>query len=135
MSFLNKFQAASKHIKIVGNICFIEEIGGEELSKEIKRDDGSSTRLILAEAGKRQLGSYNEDKPLFVRVLDVGQGFVDEDGKDVPADAKIGQVLMVPSMSVRWLSVWGGLLSTTEQRIGYGRENEKIAFLRHQTNF
>lgn len=129
MSFLTKFKAASQHIKLRGNLVFVEEIPSGELTKEIEGPGGSRTKLILAASPQRQLGSYSEDRPLFVRVLDVGPGyFSSETNSDLPLDTRAGMVCLLPAMSVRWLSDWGDILSTSEQKVGYTRDEEILAW-------
>lgn len=123
MSLLQKFQSASKHIKLTGDYVLVEEIQqAQELSKEIKREDGTvAGRLILntESSGSRQLDTYAENKPLFLRILAVGEGFVGPDGDNIKADAKPGQIIWVSPLSVSWLSNWAGLLTDKNQRVGF----------------
>ena len=127
-SFFDQFQRAAPHIKITGNLIFIEELPKEETGKTVKGADGKEFKLIIASGNQRQLGSIEDDKPFFVRVLDVGQGYYNEEkAKDEPLDTKPGEIILIPKIAVQWISVWGEILSSTEHRIGYTRDSEIIA--------
>lgn len=140
-SFLSVFQklAAQNNgdMTIVGDTLLVEPMQTGPATKEIKGPNGTMTKLILeTELTNRQIGSIQDDRPLYVRVLAVGNGFYDsQEGKDVPLDVQVGDILLMGKLSVRWLSTFGPLLREGDKQIGICRESDKILQFRGQDGY
>lgn len=140
-SFLSVFQKLAEQNKgdmtIVGDTLLVEPLQTGPATKEIKTDSGKKVSLILeTELTNRQIGSIQDDRPLYVRVLAVGAGYYDEaSGKDVPLDVQVGDVLLMGKLSVRWLSTFGPLLREGDKQIGICRESDKILQFRGQEGY
>lgn len=140
-SFLSVFQklAAQNNgdMTIVGDTLLVEDLNTGPVTKDIKGPDGKVTKLILETTlTNKQIGSIQDDRPLYVRVLAVGQGFYDsETGKDVPLDVQVGDILLLGKLSVRWLSTFGPLIREGGNSIGICRESDKILQFRGQAGY
>src|SRR5689334_13650412 len=92
--YLSGFQTVAKEhgtlYKIQGNLLLVEVIKDEEFK--------TKSGIILATSDKRQVNGLVQDKPTFVRVLDVGPGyFKDDTMEDVPLETQPGDILLVPA--------------------------------------
>jgi len=113
--YLKAFEQLEKELgsrhKLTGANMYVEELVKEELI--------SKGGIVLSGAGNvRDLQSVAFDQPLFVRVLSVGPGFYDEDGKDIPVIVKPGDIVMVATLSVKWLNSFGPIIFPKGERIG-----------------
>ena len=90
-----------------GDLVIVEELPLKELK--------SSSGIIMPETENRF-----DERPLYVRVVSVGEGEEDENGKLIPLPFKVGNVLQVGTLAtVRWCSQFLGLVAnTSELRIG-----------------
>jgi co-chaperonin GroES (HSP10) len=97
--YLDVFKSVegSDDLVIYGDALLVEKIE-EEMVKEL----GNGVKLYLAES-KTHKDSMASDKPVFVHVLAVGQGFYDGD-KDVPLTVRPGDIILVGQYSVKWFS-------------------------------
>jgi hypothetical protein len=65
------------------------------------------------------------NKPLFVRVLAVGEGYYDETtGNEIPLNVQVGDIILVGRIGVNFFSTFCGLVSETGNQIGLSRESE-----------
>lgn len=114
--FKRAFEKAGDGVQIQGDIIFVERltpIGGEE-----KKTAGG---IIIAKPAAKQK-SWAADQPEFVRVLAVGAGYEDEEGKPIDIELEPGDIVQVGQNSVRWYTVFGNDLSGN---VGVMREGEK----------
>jgi hypothetical protein len=121
MTYLPLFQSLANDTdwQLDGDNMLVEIFDQGEDSKEIVRADGSKASLVLtADTGTRQLGGFADRKPMLVRVLKVGRGYVKEDGTFEPIDLKPGAIAEVPKMAIEWRSRIVGLI-VPENRVGY----------------
>jgi co-chaperonin GroES (HSP10) len=121
--YLEAFVAAGQEGKnlfqLVGDCLLVELIKDEEFKTK-------SGIILQTELSKNQNNGLYADKPTFVRVLLVGNGYfdTDEDGKikDVPLESKAGDIVLVGRTSIKQFSVFGKLVSYGETQIGLVRE-------------
>lgn len=74
-----------------------------------------------------QTNSVAMNKPVWVRVLAVGEGYYDDEtGESVELSVKPGDIVMVGTMSVKWFSIFGDILVDSKgvSQIGLTRESE-----------
>lgn len=88
--------------KLVGGVLFVEHIPDEEVK--------SAAGLILA-SGDKQLGAFDADRPHFVRVISVGEGYYDDVTKeDIPLEYEPGNVLLVPLNAIKYFTSFGSYI-------------------------
>lgn len=107
---------------LIGDSLLVEEVPEEE----VKTESG----LILPSGTQKQVDSFDDNRPMYVRVLAVGEGHYDLNGKDVPLDTEMGDIGIVGKLSVEWFSTFAGLMCNVKgHRIGLMRESAlKIRF-------
>lgn len=102
---------------LVGDCILVEELVE---ANEVKTKGGI---VIQGTTGMRD--GFEQNRPTFVRVLAVGEGYYDEDNKSVPLEARPGDIILVGALSVNWLSTFGPIVSIVKgERIGITREAE-----------
>lgn len=121
-NYLNAFKRLQEEGKecfqIIGDYILVEEL--ENPDDEVKTTSG----LYVAGSNKNTDG-FEQNKPTLVRVLAVGEGYYDSEGTTVPIDAKSGDIILVGTLSVKWLSTFGPIVSIGKgSRIGITRESE-----------
>lgn len=109
-----------------GDCMIVEELP----SKEVKTKSG----LVLSSSAK-SIEGYSADKPVFVRVLQVGAGYIDDEGKEKALDFEVGDIVLVgPIATVRWYSDILGLVSNTaECRLGVMQGFSENGFMTFKT--
>lgn len=101
--YLDHFKKAadSKHKYIMrGNRVLVEILPKEE----IKSKGG-----IIIQSSDRQIGAMDEYRSELGVVLDVGDGYVDDDGERVMCKVKPGYVVIMPEMGTQYKSTWPGI--------------------------
>lgn len=127
--YLNAFRSLSQlhgdKYHLVGDSVIVEEVANKEATKEVMTNSGHKVSLVLAPGKDRKIDGLEMNLPVFVRVLAVGEGWYnEEEEKRVPLEVEVGDIVLVGRMSVNWFSVFGSLVSTTQNQIGITRENE-----------
>ncbi len=82
--------------------------------------------IIIAQAANvKQINTIDDNRPMLVRVLLVGEGYYDDDsGEAVSLDSKPGDIVMVGKLSVGFMSSFGPILFQEGTRVGKIRESE-----------
>jgi hypothetical protein len=129
-----KLQRAFKHLQEKCGDCF-ELVGDYLLVEEIPREEVKSPSGLIVSAPMDKISRVDgmeANRPIFVRVLLVGNGYydtVEEAGekieKTIPLDVKVDDILLVGRLSVKWLSYFGPLVSSSKNNLGILREGEK----------
>lgn len=119
--YLEAFKTLKKEAKeayqLMGDALIVEEM---EEANEVKTKSG-----IVIQGSSRNADGFEQNKPTFVRVLDIGAGYFDEEGKDIPLEVQPGDIILVGALSVKWLSTFGSVVSLGKgERIGITREAE-----------
>jgi co-chaperonin GroES (HSP10) len=119
--YLKAFQAikteAGDKYHLIGECLIVEEIG----QVEVKTASG----IVLSSGGTRKVDGLDMNKPLFVRVLAVGEGFYDDEtGESLPLETQVGDIILIGRMSVQFFSTFGPLISEGTNQIGLTRESE-----------
>lgn len=117
--YLDAFKSIdpSGRLDIIGEFMIVEEVNPQEL--EVTSKSG----LVLTGSSKNADG-FSQNRPTLVHVLAVGAGFVGEEGEGVPLTTQPGDVIMVGSQSVKWLSNFCKIPSTAGARLGITTESE-----------
>lgn len=103
--------------ELIGDCILVEKIKEEEIVKKGSLYIPTSTSFSMKEG-------FNDNKPCWVRVLAVGQGYYDDEGKDIPLNVCVGDIILVGKLSVKWFSVFGELDKYEAETIGLTRESE-----------
>jgi hypothetical protein len=138
--YLEKFKRladkAKSAYRLTGDYILVEHIPDEELKREIKTDDGRTIALTLSvDTGRKQLNTLTADRPNWVRVLAVGEGYYTQEvspetgatiEKTIPLDVVPGDIILVSQVSVKYFSVYGELEGYEAHSIGVTKESEII---------
>lgn len=95
---------------LIGNRAIVEEIPDEELK--------SKSGIILPAGDKNQIDGIQNNRPCFVRVLDVADTAVDHEVTEDDVEVKPGDILLVGGMAISFFSAFCGLVSTTGNQLG-----------------
>jgi co-chaperonin GroES (HSP10) len=87
--------------EITGDTCLVAVIPQDDLAPK--------TAIIMSSGGVRQTNSLEAKRPVLVRVIEVGPGFYDDEGKSVGPGVEPGDILLVGSNSVQEISQYGKL--------------------------
>ena len=116
-SFKQLALEGSDSFQLIGDCLIVEELVE---ANEVKTAGG-----IIVQGTDGMRDGFEQNKPTFVRVLAVGEGYYDEEGKTVPIDANPGDIVLVGALSVKWLSTFGPIISIGKgERLGITRESE-----------
>lgn len=122
MSHLPAFKKLSEdcadHFELVGDCLIVEEIPHEE-----QKTKGG----VYIPTSKRigQVDGLEANRPTFVRVLAVGNGYYDpKDERDIPLEVEVGDIILVGRMGIKWFSTFGPIVSSGEAQVGLTRESE-----------
>lgn len=98
--YLEAFKSAKEQAgdvyELYGDALLVEKVPEEEMK--------TSGGIYIASNVKNQIGNISDNKPFFVHVLAVGQGYYDVDGKDVPVSVQPGDIILIGVNSVKWFS-------------------------------
>lgn len=138
MSFLPAFEhlraQSQGDLVIIGDTLLVEPVQQAAATKEVTTNDGRKVGIILeTQLTNRQIGSVEDDRPLFVRVLACGNGYYNKE--DVPLETQPGDIILMGKLSVRWLSTFGPLLREGDRQIGICRESDSILRFNGQSGF
>jgi co-chaperonin GroES (HSP10) len=126
--FLVPFQKAQKEcdreMYLTGDVLIVEKVTGQEYTKDVKKADGTTTKLYLSGGDQKKIDGLDMNLPMFVRVLAVGPGFYDEDQTPINCEVEVGDIILIGRMSVNWFSVFGSLVSSGGSELGITRESE-----------
>lgn len=110
-------QAPSSY-QLIGDCILVERI------KEPEKKTASGI-IYGIDTGNRQLGTIAADRPHWVRVLAVGEGYYDDTTKEsVPLNVNPGDIVLVSGISVKYFSTFGELNGCKPDEIGITRESE-----------
>lgn len=126
VSYLKAFEAiqqkAPESFQLFGDALLVEEIPAEEVKR-------SSGLVLPVSKAVTNVNGIESNRATFCRVLAVGEGYFDDEGKETPLNVVVGDVILVGRLSVNWFSVFGNVVATTQSQIGYTRESEiKVRF-------
>lgn len=83
----------------------------------------TKTGLVVVR-DKRQIEGVYADSPLFCKVMLVGDGYTDEDGKDVPLSSKRGDIVLFGQHSVKRFSKFGDLIPQEGRVLALAKDSE-----------
>jgi co-chaperonin GroES (HSP10) len=119
--YLSRFNALTEvksTFELIGDCLLVEKIKEEDLIKK-----GSLYIPISSKMSARE--GFNENRPSFVRVLAVGEGYYDPETKaSVPLNVQAGDIILIGALSVKWFSLFGAMEGYETETIGLTRESE-----------
>lgn len=136
---MSKYLKALEHAASEGKSNY--QLVGDCLIVEVLKDEEFKTKsgLILASGTKAQINGIDANKPLWARVLMVGEGYydTDEDGNqtEVPLETKPGDVILIGKQSIEYFSVFGRLPNYGDTQLGLVRDGEVRMRFRGQEGF
>lgn len=107
---------AQKLFKLMGNRILVELLPAQE----IKTAGGL---ILSAPANQVKLSAQSQQAVLAI-VLMTGEGYVDNDGKDVPMDVAVGNVVMLNDLGLRAYSTFPGVSGYTQSTIALTSEGD-----------
>jgi co-chaperonin GroES (HSP10) len=119
--FLNNPDAFSEaaenaYGEVIADVILVERIKMPEQK--------TASGIIIAEA-RNQIGTLNEKRPTFYRVLVPGKGYYDDTTKEsVPLNAKPGDIVLLSVEGTRVFSSFPGLESYEADTLCITRESE-----------
>ena len=121
-SYVKAFNALQEQCKglykLTGDNLIVEELPKEELKT-------ASGIVISATINARQIDSIEDNRPMLVRVLLVGEGYYDEDGKPVDLDVKPGDICLIGKLGVKWMSsIFDVFIQEGATKVGLSKESE-----------
>jgi co-chaperonin GroES (HSP10) len=115
-AFKKAKQEAGETYKLYGDAILVERVPEEEIK--------TASGLVLAPSSAKQINSISADRPHFVHVIAVGEGFYNEEtGQDVPLSVEPGDIILVGVNSVKWFSFME-IANYEPGAIGLTRESE-----------
>ena len=130
---MSKYLEAFKKLKEY-NPQLMELDGECLLVEEIQEEEFKTNSGLILSTGDKQINSFAADRPVFLRVLYVGDGFIDED-IDVPLETNPGDIVLVGKHSVKYFSVFGKLISYGDTKLGLIKESEIQVRFKGEGNF
>ena len=127
--FREAFRAASEKkdaYTLTGDMLIVEIIPADEMN--------SRGGLIIAEDA-RQTKGLSALRPVFARVLMVGEGYYGDGGESIPVEADPGDIILVGKNSVAEMSDFGKLPTYGKLEIGVVRASEILMRFKGQEGF
>lgn len=100
MSYLEQISKA----KLVVGESFI--IPGANLLVERLQEEELKSKGGLYLDTHTEVGTLGGDRLLRVKVVAIGEGFIDKSGNEVPNDSELGDILFIAKHSVKWLTAF-----------------------------
>lgn len=114
---LTDSEEAQKLFRLNGNRLLIEVLPPRELKT-------ASGIIIAAPSGYDARATAEAFKPTLGVVLLTGPGYIDADGTPIDMDVKVGMVVMVADLGMRYLSQFPGLSDYTKNTIALITEGD-----------
>jgi co-chaperonin GroES (HSP10) len=121
--YLKRFQnlddTRSIHFLLKGNLILVEKLPEPE-----KRTKGGI--ILPSDNSHRQLNSIGADAPNFCVVLQVGEGYYNDNGVLIEdsMDVKVGDIVLLPKLSIKYFSIFADLEDYKPDTIGIAKETE-----------
>lgn len=130
-ALIHASETGQETFKLMSDCIIVEIIKDEELK--------TKSGIILASGNKTQINGIDANKPLWGRVLMVGEGYyeIDEEGnkRDVKLETVPGDIVLLGKQSVEYFSVFGKLPNYGETQLGLTREGEVRMRFKGQEGF
>jgi hypothetical protein len=114
-------RAREKHsgkFEVTGDTCLVAVIPQDDLAPK--------SSIIISSGGVRQQNGLEAKRPVLVRVIEVGPGFYDDEGKSVSPGVEPGDILLVGSNSVQEISQYGKLQNHGRVVLGICNAGERM---------
>jgi co-chaperonin GroES (HSP10) len=120
----SKFQKAFLRLKSEGTELYCLR-GNNLLVEVIEQEVKTASGIIIADDPKQRVGGMSEHRGVIAKVLLAGEGYYDPDTKEIePLDINIGDIVLIPTLSISYYSTFPGLSEPTQNKIGVTLESE-----------
>lgn len=103
--------------------------GASILIQRIPKEEIKKGGIIIQADDKIFGAGIGADLPTWVQVLMVGEGYYDDETEeDVVLEVSIGDVLLIPENSIKWISVLGPLVPTRGEEMGIAAFSSSMNF-------
>lgn len=121
--YLERFKALNSKNKpytLKNNLLMVERLQ----DPEVKTKSGIIVNPVGS--GKTTIHNVLSEKPHFCIVLDVGEGYTDAEGQLIPnsMSVKVGDIVLLPSISIKYFSLFGTMKNYSADEIGLVKETE-----------
>lgn len=124
-SYLPRFnklkQLDPKPYSLRGNLMLVEKLPEPELKTR-----GGIVLGGIIDNGSKQINGLGADIPQFCRILDIGEGYTDDDGNVIPNSMSVqpGDIVLINRLSIKYFSLFHTFFDYKPDQIGLARDND-----------
>ena len=123
-AFKQAATAARSSYKLTGDLLLVEKIE-QDVVKGMTNAEGRSISIEIVSDKNQIRNDVEAKKPVFVRVLAVGEGYDDEpEAENSGMYVQPGDIILVGRVSVSYFSTFGDLKDYEQETIGITRQSE-----------
>jgi co-chaperonin GroES (HSP10) len=98
--------------------------GGRMLVEILPKKEMKTTGGLIMAAPLNHKGTADTQRAVVGVVLMTGEGYVDDDGIDVPMETKVGSVVVLNEFGLKYYSEFPGIATYTESKLALTAESE-----------
>jgi co-chaperonin GroES (HSP10) len=98
--------------------------GGRMLVEVLPKKEMKTTGGLIMAAPLNHKGTADTQRAVVGVVLMTGEGYVDDDGVDVPMETKVGSVVVLNEFGLKYYSEFPGIATYTESKLALTAESE-----------
>lgn len=98
--------------------------GGRLLVEILQKKEMKTTGGLIMAAPLQHKGTADTQRAVVGVVLLTGEGYVDDDGIDVPMETKVGSIVVLNEFGLKYYSQFPGISAYTENKIALTAESE-----------
>ena len=98
--------------------------GGRMLVEILPKKEMKTTGGLIMAAPLQHKGTADTQRAVVGVVLMTGEGYVDDDNKDVPMEVKVGSIVVLNEFGLKYYSEFPGITSYTENKLALTAESE-----------
>lgn len=98
--------------------------GGRMLVEILPKEEMKTTGGLIMAAPIQHKGTADTQRAVVGVVLMTGEGYVDDDGNDVPMETKVGSVVVLNEFGLKYYSQFPGISTYTESKLALTAESE-----------
>ena len=91
--------------------------GGRMLVEILPKEEMKTTGGLIMAAPIQHKGTADTQRAVVGVVLMTGEGYVDDDGNDVPMETKVGSVVVLNEFGLKYYSQFPGISTYTESKL------------------
>ena len=108
--------------KLAGSKYKLE--GGRMLVEILPKEEMKTTGGLIMAAPIQHKGTADTQRAVVGVVLMTGNGYVDDDGNDIPMETKVGSVVVLNEFGLKYYSQFPGISTYTESKLALTAESE-----------